>query len=417
MATSASPWDCRPSWVAPLADGGFGGARGRRLIDGLTRYVERGEIPGALALVRHRDEEVLFAQIGKAADEHDHPIARDTLFRIGSMTKPIVTAAAMTLVEEGRLRLSDRVSQWLPELAAPKVLPSPGAKLSEAVPAPRPITVEDLLLHLPGFATALVAQGDLGQAVQVLTAGLAQRADMEPDAWMRALGELPLARAPGEEVINGFATDVLGVLLSRLTGQSLPDLLKSRILEPLGMADTDFWAPPEKAGRLCPAYVVQWLSGKRKVVDDPANSAFTRQPAFPSGSGGLVSSLDDYTAFGRMMLNGGELDGRRVLSRASVRLMTTNFLTPEQRALPFFGYPYWADRGLGLGLYVLDDLSRHRGLGREGQYGWGGAFATTWFNDPAENLTAVLMTQVAFAAVIPNIRSDFETLVYQAIDA
>ncbi len=252
--------------------------------------------------------------------------------------------------------------------------------------------------------------------MQPLSGGLGRRSEHAPDDWMAMLGALPLASAPGFEVINGFATDVLGVLLARLAGQPLDVLLRERVLGPLGMADTGFWIEAGQLARLVPAYAVQWISGKRRVVDDPKASLWASAPLFPSGSGGLVSSADDYLRFGRMLLAGGSLDGTRVLSRKSIELMTTDFLTPEQRAMPFFGYPYWADRGLGLGVYVLDDLARHAALGSPGQYGWAGAFATCWFNDPAEQMCAVMMAQVAFPAVIPPIRADFETLVYQAID-
>ncbi len=381
----------------------------------LQGYVDRGDLPGALALVHRRGEEAYFAIVGSGDYEGTLPLSRDTLFRIGSMTKPIVSVAALTLLEEGRLRLSDRVDKWLPELSAPKVLKDPLSKLDDVAPSPRPITVEDLLTHRPGFATALVAQGDLGQAVQVLTGGFGQRSDMEPDAWMAALGSLPLACAPGEQVINGFATDVLGVLISRLCGKPLGEVLEERIFGPVGMKDTAFWAPPEKLSRLAPAYVLRWLSNKKVLADHPNDSSWAKNPSFPSGSGGLLSTADDFLRFGRMLLGGGAIDGQRVLSRKTVELMTTDFLTPEQRRMPFFGADFWADRGLGLGVYVVDGLARHNGPATVGQYGWSGAFATAWFNDPAEDLVAVMMAQMAFPAVTPPVRNDFETMVYQAI--
>lgn len=370
-----------------------------------------------MVLLQRRGAEPRFLCVGAADDEGEHPLQRDSLFRIGSMTKPIVTVAALTMIEEGLLRLSDPVAAWLPELSTPKVLSAPQAKLGDTVNARRGITVGDLLTHRPGFATALVAQGELGQAVQPLSGGLGQRSAMEPDEWIALLGSLPLAAQPGASVINGFATDVLGVLLSRLAGKPLPDVLAERVLAPVGMSDTAFHVSPDDADRLPPAYSMGWLSKKRKMVDPAGTeSRFARAPAFPSGSGGLVSSADDYLRFGRMLLVGGRSDTERVLSRKTVELMTTDFLTGEQRAEPFFGADFWADRGLGLGVYVLDDLAAHGLPASSGQYGWSGAFATAWFNDPREELTAVLMAQVAFPAVTPALRSDFETLVYQAID-
>jgi CubicO group peptidase (beta-lactamase class C family) len=394
-----------------MADDGFA-----RLGDVMRGYVERKEIPGALTLVQRRGEIVHCAIHGFGDDEGAIAMQRDSLFRIGSMTKPIISVAALTLLEEGKIRLRDSVDAWLPELAQPKVLTDPLGPLSDTYPAARSITVEDLLTHRPGIATALVAQGPIGQAVQVLTKGWAQRSDMTPDAWMQTLGSLPLAHPPGHQVINGFATDVLGVLISRISGMPLEDFLRERIFAPLGMNDTSFWVPQEKIGRLMPAYVVRWLSGKRVQCDHPRDSVLATPPAFPSGSSGLISTVDDYLKFANMLMNGGTLQGARVLSRETVELMTTNFLTPEQRKIPFFGTNYWADRGLGLGVFVLDNLAEHAAPGSIGQYGWHGAFATSWFNDPREELIAIMMTQVVFPAVVPPIRKDFETLVYQALD-
>jgi CubicO group peptidase (beta-lactamase class C family) len=276
--------------------------------------------------------------------------------------------------------------------------------------------MEDLLTHRPGFATALIAQGELGQAVQALTGGLARRSKLDPHAWIALLASLPLARAPGEEVINGFATDVLGVLIARECGKTLGEVLQERVFEPLGMADTAFWVPAESLGRLTPAYVVQWLSGKKRMVDDPRTTELAHPPAFESGAGGLVSTLSDYSRFGQMLLGDGKLNGTRVLSRKTVELMTTNMLSPEQRAIPFFGTMHWAARGLGLGVYVLDNLAKHRALGTVGQYGWGGTFSTTWFNDPVEALSVTMMCNASFPTVNPPVRSDFETMIYQAID-
>jgi CubicO group peptidase (beta-lactamase class C family) len=330
------------------------------------------------------------------------------------MTKPVVSVAALMLIEEGRFRLDDPVDAWFPELASPRVLQDPLGPLTETYPSPRSITIEDLLTHRAGFATALVAQGPIGQAVQVLTKGWAQRSDLSPDAWIETLAALPLAYPPGDRVINGFATDVLGVLIARASGKRLEDFLEERLFAPLGMTDTAFWVPENKLDRLLPAYVVRWLSGKRMLSDHPRDSVLARPPIFASGSSGLISTADDYLKFATMLLRGGALDGTRILSPDTIALMTKNFLTPEQRRIPFFGTDFWADRGLGLGVFVLDHLARHDIPASLGQYGWHGAFGTSWFNDPAKDIVAILMTQVVFPAVTPPIRKDFEAGVYAA---
>lgn len=381
----------------------------------IQTYVDRRKVPGALALLQ-QDDVCICEVFGTGDDEGAIPIRPNSLFRIGSMTKPIVSVAALTLMEEGYFALHDPVDQWLPELASPYVLNDPLGPLDQVHPSPRPITIDDLLTHRPGIATALVAQGHIGQAVQVLTKGWAQRSDLPPDEWMKTLGALPLAYPPGDRVINGFATDVLGVLISRVMRQPLEDVLRERIFEPLGMTDTGFWVPPEKIERLLPGYVVRWLSNRRVLSDHPRDSVLARPPVFPSGSSGLVSTAGDYRNFAAMLLNNGTLDGKRVLSPETVRLMTANRLTPDQRRIPFFGSDYWAARGLGLGVFVLDDIEKHGTAASVGQYGWHGAFGTSWFNDPKRNLIAILMTQVVFPVVTPPMRSDFETSVYASLD-
>ncbi len=291
------------------------------LCGAMQGYVDRNEVPGVLTIVQHGGE-ILHCKIhGAGDDEATVALARDSLFRIGSMTKPVVSVAALMLIEEGKLSLDDNVATWLPELASPRVLKDPLGPLSETYPAHRAITVEDLLTHRPGFATALVAQGPIGQAVQVLTKGWAQRSDLSPDAWIEMLAALPLAYPPGDRVINGFATDVLGVLIARVSGQPLESFLEERLFAPLGMTDTAFWVPKHKLHRLLPAYVVRWLSGKRVLSDHPRDSVLARPPMFASGSSGLVSTADDYLKFATMLLSGGVLGGTRVLSPQTIALV------------------------------------------------------------------------------------------------
>jgi len=385
-----------------------------RLTGAMTGYVERGEVPGVQTLVWRGGELVHRDLIGKIAF-NGAEVQPDTLYRLSSLTKPIVSVLALTFVEEGRLRLSDRVDRWLPELSALKVLLDPLGPLDQTRSAPRPITVADLLTHRAGFATAWLPQGPIGRAIQALVGGDAPRADLDADTWLRRLAELPLIYPPGERLVMGFCSDVLGILLSRLSGVGLDQLLQGRIFEPLNMSDTVFWASGDRISRLGVAYSAGWLSG-RLTVSDPQDGYWSQPPSLLSGGGGLISTADDYLRFGRMLLDNGRLDGRRILSRKTVELMTQNFLSPDQRADLYFGFDYWSDRGLGLGVFVTDRLAPRGAPASIGQYGWRARFGNYWFNDPAEDLVAILMISVRWSTVLPPISSDFEALVYQAID-
>jgi CubicO group peptidase (beta-lactamase class C family) len=215
----------------------------------------------------------------------------------------------------------------------------------------------------------------------------------------------------------GFTTDVLGFLLARAAGQPLEKFLQERLFGPLGMADTGFWVSAEKRSRFATAYEIHPGTGARRRHDHPDRSSWSAMPGAPSAAAGLVSTADDYLRFARMLLEGGKLDGTRILSRKSIELMTSDFLTPEQRKHPFFMLPeFWAGQGFGLNVAVLDRLGQQAGLGSVGKYGWGGAYGTWWFNDPQEQLIGLLMIQLFNAEAVCKIRPDFENLVYQAID-
>lgn len=393
-------------------------SRGRlaRLSRVMAGYVERGDAPGVVTRVWRNGHDAHADAIGTQGDAAATPIARDTLWRLGSMTKPIVSVAALMLMEEGRIRLGDRIDTWLPELKGRPVLVAANAPLDQVRPAKRPITVEDLLTHRAGFASYALPQGPIGRAAQTLMAGSAMRPDLPIDVWLAKLAELPLIHDPGERMVMGFSSDVLAILIARVAGQRIETFLAERVFGPLGMRDTAFWVPPEQIHRLGPVFMVDWLSGKQREQDPGPGGYFSRPPAHPSGGGGLISTADDYGRFGAMLLGGGRLGTERLLSRKTVELMTTNFLTPEQRQVPFFGYPYWRDRGFGLGVFITDDVAARAAPVSHGQYGWRGAFGTYWFNDPRERLVAVMMLPVAWPGVIPAALGDFETMVYQAID-
>ncbi len=406
--------------------GGLSADRLGRLSRVLQGYVERGEIAGIVALVHRHGEEAYVATIGWQDKEAQIPMRRDTIFRIASMTKPIIAVAALTLVEEGRIRLYDPVDAWLPELANRMVMRDPNGSPADVYPSPRAITVHDLLTYRLGIGWgtsslrprlfALTA-APMADALQIPNA---ER--LAPDAWMARLGEFPLLDEPGARWRYQVASDILGVLIARVTGQPLETFLRERIFEPLGMVDTSFVAPAEKRGRLATLYA-QAPEGGLTVRDHPQTTGWAEPPLFPSAGGGLVSTADDFQRFGRMLLNKGELDGVRILSRKTVEAMTTDYLTPEQHTDSSFAFDrvdsdrtakMWDNWGFGYGVAVR---TKRTGLGPSvGSFYWPGAFGTTWAADPHEGLMATLLPQVVGAnPFYTQVGEDFLALTYQAI--
>ncbi len=237
----------------------------------------------------------------------------------------------------------------------------------------------------------------------------------EPDEWMRRLGQLPLMHQPGEKWMYNTGADVLGVLIARASGQPLETFLRERVFEPLGMKDTAFSVPGHKLNRLATSYWTNFVSGMIEVYDEAESGQWSRQPAFPSGAGGLVSTIDDYLAFGQMMLNKGKHGSERILSRLSVETMTTDQLTPEQKAVSGLISGDFDNHGWGFGMSVVtrrDDVSAV-----PGRYGWDGGMGTSWYSDPREEMVTILMTQQSWTSPSPpNVCLDFWTLAYQAID-
>jgi CubicO group peptidase (beta-lactamase class C family) len=382
-----------------------------RLSAGMRNLVESGYVAGVLCMI-FRDGHLGLVDIHGWQDrEAAIPLARDTIFRIASMTKPIISAAALSLLEEGRLLLSDPIDDLAPELAGLRVLTHPLAALDDTTPAPRPITYLDLLTHRSGLAYDFTAAGPLSAAITEAI-GAGPFPAIAPDAWMRRLGSLPLIAAPGTRWHYGVSTDVLGVLIERMTGQTLESALRTRIFEPLGMTDTGFHVPAGSLGRLAVAYTPGG-EGLR-IWDHPSSSPWAHPPIFASGGAGLVSTADDYLRFARMLLGEGTLDGARVLSRHSVALMRANLLTLEQREPPSFMRDILTGRGFGLGLSVVDDLARQDSLGSVGRFGWPGAFCTAWTADPQERLVALMFPQLR-GDERRTIRAIFDDLVYQAL--
>jgi CubicO group peptidase (beta-lactamase class C family) len=388
-----------------------------RIHDVMRREVDAGRLPGLVSLVSRRGEEHMCA-IGTLAFGDSAPMMRDTIFRLASNTKPITAVAAMMLVEECKLRLDDSVDTWLPELADRKVLRTPASALDDTVPATRAITVRDLLTYRCGYGEVLaVAPGSpIHRALVEARLPLASWPFAgTPDDLMKHLGALPLVSHPGERWLYHMSGEILGVLVARVSGKSLGAFLRERIFDPLGMKDTAFSVPESKFDRLPPCYCTDPSTGQTAVQDPARGGIYAQPPVFEGGAGGLVSTADDMLAFGRMMLRGGSCRRERILSRTSIALMTTDHLTARQKETsPFFPH-FWDTCGWGLGLGVI---TRRNDVGRSaGSFGWDGAFGTSCWIDPSEDLVGVLMTQRAPATLAyPAIIGDFWTSVYQAID-
>ena len=356
----------------------------------LQAFVDSGELAGIVTLTSQHGEFVQAEAIGRCDIETNTPMRFDTLFRIASMTKPITSVAALMLVEQGRIALSDPISRWVPELARPRVLRDAAGSLDETISAQRAITIEDLLTHRSGIAYAFFSEGPLKLAYE-RTLGDPAMNESTPDEWLAALGTLPLAYQPGERFHYGHSTDVLGFLIGRVEGKPLRQVLHERIFAPLGMVDTDFWLPHEKRSRLASLYRYDEQVGKLAKVEQPM---YDEPPAYTPGGGGLISSAADYHRFARMLLEGGALDGVRLLQPETVRLMQTNRLTHAQRQVPFAGMPLWQKSGFGLGLSIAEDpIGNLYACGAPGSVTWPGIFGTWWQADPVHDLVMIYLIQ------------------------
>jgi len=384
----------------------------------LSRYVERQEIPGLVALVSHHDD-VYVEALGTLAFGDPAPMKRDTIFRIASITKPITAVAVMILVEECKLRLDDSVEPWLPELANRRVLTSISSDLDDTVPAQRAITLRDLLTYCMGFGSVMAMPDTYPIQKLIREYRIGGDGPMLPsqapnmDEWLQKLGSLPLLAQPGERWMYQVSGDVLGALIARVSGQSLGTFMHQRIFDPLGMKDTAFHVPPEKIDRLPGFYFFNRQTNTLDLFDDLANSAWRSEPPFESGGGGLVSTIDDYFAFSHMMLNKGRHGREQILSRATVELMTSDQLTPEQRAGSeiFFGtHSSW-----GFGMAV--DIRCNEIFHTPGRFGWTGGFGTTAYTDPTEGMIGILFTQrMMDSPEPPKVFTDFWTLGYGAME-
>ena len=396
--------------------GGFDDAGLRRMHDVLTDHVERGELPGLIALVAHGDD-VYVDVIGEKTFGDTEPMPRDAIFRIASLTKPIGAAAAMVLLETGAFRLDDPVTELLPELADRRVLRSIEAELDDTVPAKRAITVEDVLTYRLGFGAVMAPPGTY--PIQVAEAELDLKTlgppwpptPHTPDEWIRRFATLPLLHQPGEEWMYNTGGQVLGVLLERAAGKPLETFLRERLFDPLGMHDTAFSVPPQHRDRFTTSYKPDPETSVCSVLDGVDDSWWSTLPAFPNAAGWLVSTIDDFWAFTQMLRSGGVHRGERILSEKSVELMTTDHLTREQRDRNTL---FLGGHGWGFGMQA-PSAGTIETTGLAG-YGWDGGTGTTWRTNAGRDLTTILFTQRAMTSPEPPaIFVDFVGAAYRAI--
>jgi len=361
----------------------------------LQKSVDEGQLAGAAVLMQ-RQGETSFAAAGWRDIEANSPIERDTIFRIASMTKPITSVAALMLVDEGRIALDEPISRIAPEFSAMRVLRTPTGPLDDTVEAERPITFDDLLTHRSGLTYGDPHRSPLSAAYRERLGGDIDT-EVNPDEWIQRLAELPLIAQPGSAMYYGNSTDLLGLLIARIDGTSLGDMLRRRILGPLGMKDTGFFVPPEKRNRRAAAYgfdengrLVKRLTWGGVVVEERPT-----EMAYESGAVGLWSTLDDYLSFARLFLRDGEVNGVRLLRSETLRKMMTNQLTDEQRANSVFlgRKPFAIGRGFGLGVSVVMEQDRKDMFrrGNPGTVSWPGAYGGWWEADPVDDSAFVFL--------------------------
>jgi CubicO group peptidase (beta-lactamase class C family) len=383
----------------------------------MARHAGTDSLPGLVTLINRGDGTDLQAY-GTMTTEGDTLMQEDTIFRIASLTKPIIAVAAMALVEDAALRLDDPVDRLLPELANRQVLQSLESDLNDTVPANRPISLRDLLTLTPGYGAIFAMPGTYPIQQAMDDAGLSPGPNtpaMTADEMLQRYAGLPLVAQPGTRWLYNNGSDILGILLARAADMTLGELLQERIFGPLGMVDTAFSVPADKADRLPGVYFRDPASGDVAEFDVAGpESRFASPPLFESGAGGLVSTAADLLAFGEMMRGNGTRGDVRILSRPSVALMTTNQIQPDQVQAADFFPGFWDTHGWGFGLAI--DTVRAELFMTPGRYGWDGGYGTSLYIDPTEDVIGVLLTQQSWDGIgLPKVHLDFWNGTYQAL--
>ena len=388
---------------------GLSSERLARLGRQLDEYAEKKQLAGGVALVARKGQVAYVKAFGQRDIEAGAPMREDSIFRIASQSKAVISVAAMILQEEGKLLTTDPVGKYIPEFAETTVaVPKEGGGY-DVVKAKRPVNIRDLLTHTSGVSYGGGIAKDKWEEARITGYYFADR-DEPIAATVARMGKLPFDAHPGEAYIYGYNTDILGVVVEKASGKPLDQFLQTALFEPLGMTDTHFYLPPNKSDRLAVVYAPTGPTGLKKSPDGGSDGqgAYVSGPRKSfSGGAGLLSTARDYGRFLQMMLNGGELDGHRILSRKTVELMTVNHLANVK-------FPWTTGVGFGLGFSVLQDVGARGTPGSVGEYGWGGAYHSTYWVDPREELVVVYFTQLIPAGGIDD-HGKLRTLIYQAI--
>ena len=381
----------------------------------MRRYIEPGKIAGALPVVYRKGALAYFEPLGRMDVERNKPMRDDTIFRIYSMTKPITAVALMMLYEDGHFQLNDPVHRFIAQWRDLAVYQAGVVPNFVTRPVERAMTIKDLFTHMSGLTYGFMNRTNVDHAYRKLGIGGGESPTLR--AMIDTLAKVPLEFSPGTRWNYSVASDVLGHLVEVMSGMSFDAYLRARIFEPLGMKDTAFTVPDGAASR----FAANYSRGPDKTLrleDDPQNSIYLKPRTFFSGGGGLVSTAHDYLRFCRMLVNGGELDGVRILGRKTIDLMTRNHLPNDEDltrwALGSFSETANEGYGFGLGFSINLGPVRTATIGSAGEYAWGGAASTIFWIDPAEELVVILMTQFIPSATF-DFRGQLKTLVYPAI--
>ena len=395
---------------------GLSAERLQRLHAGMQQYVDQGRVAGIVTYVARNGRVVDLQAYGKSDVEAGRPMKTDTIFRVASQTKAFTSVSVMMLVEEGKVALNDPVSKFIPAFKKTTVaLPPPAGAVAgspvSVVPAKREITVRDLLTHTAGISYGFGPAQEQWKAAGIQGWYFADRT--EPvSAVVERMAALPMDAQPGEKYVYGYNTDILGVVVEKVSGLTLAEFIQKRITGPLGLVDTQFYLPPAQKDRLATVYSAKDGGTIERATDPKTGQGhYVEGPRMAyAGGAGLLSTARDYGRFLQMMLNGGEIDGVRLLSPKTVELMTVNHVGTlfAERG------PADAGRGFGLGFDVIEDLGKTGQHGTVGAFGWGGAYHTTYWVDPREKMVVLLMTQLLPAGG-SDLHARFRALVYQTI--
>ncbi len=384
-------------------------------IDGwMDRLIDDRKLAGVSVNIIRRGEHIYSAAAGLADTARGTPMQQDTILRIYSMTKPLVSTAVLMLYEDGHFQLDDPISRYIPAFRHSRVFTGGSRLKYESEPARREITYRDLLTHTSGLTYGFMDANAVDAMYRDNNIDFST-SDLPLGELIDKLAAMPLLAHPGTAWNYSVSTDVLGRLVEVISGQSLPAFLHERVIGPLGMTDTGFHVPSEKIARFAALYA-RGRDGAPVLIDDPRSSGFTKIRALASGGGGLVGTAPDYLQFCRCMLGMGTLNGERLLGRKTVQLMTANHLPGDMADMgqARFSESSYAGVGFGLGFSVMLDPAKAQILGSPGEFAWGGAASTAFWVDPAEDMAVVLMTQLLPSSTYP-IRRELRVLSYQAV--